>query len=150
MPLGPAKGSEIHIKIGPRALDDGGVHAATGVTPLAHGEFRGAPITLVEVKPETGRQHQIRVHMAEIGHPLLGDKLYGLDEARFLAVVDGERSGSTTPPALALAKLEAELGLGRHALHAVSICFAHPRTGERVEFTAPWPADLAAIMPAPG
>jgi len=147
MPLGPAKNSEIHIKIGPRALDDGGVHAATGVTPLAHGEFRGLPITLIQLRPETGRQHQIRVHMAEIGHPLLGDKLYGLDEARFLAVVDGERSGSSTPPARALAELEAELGLARHALHAASIRFDHPGTRERVEFAAPWPADLAAIMP---
>ncbi len=149
MPLGPAKNSAVHIKIGPRALDDGGVHAVTGVYPIAHGEFRGAPITLVEVRPETGRQHQIRVHMAEVGHPLLGDKLYGLDEAKFIAVVDGERSGSATPPARALAELEAELGLARHALHASSICFTHPTTQERVRFTAPWPADLAQIMPGP-
>ena len=149
MPLGTAKDSAVHIKMGPRALDDGGVAAVTGVVALAHGEFRGAPITLVEVRPETGRQHQIRVHMAEIGHGLLGDKLYGLDEARFLAVVDGERSGSATPPARALAELEAELGLARHALHAESICFAHPATQERVRFAAPWPADLAQIMPAP-
>ena len=150
MPLGPAKDSAIRIKMGPRALDDGGLVAVTEVTPLAHGEFRGAPITLVECRPETGRQHQIRVHLSEIGHPLLGDKLYGLDEARFLAVVDGERAGQSTPPDRALAELEAELGLGRHALHAVSLAFPHPADGQTVRFTAPWPADLAAIMPAPG
>ncbi len=150
MPLGPAKDSLVRIKMGPRALDDGGVVAATQVQALAHGEHRGAPITLVEVRPETGRQHQIRVHMAEIGHPLLGDKLYGLDEARFIAVVDGERDGVSTPPARALAELEAELGLARHALHAVSLEIDHPTAGQRVRFTAPWPADLAAVMPAPG
>lgn len=149
MPLGPAKDSAVRIKIGPRALDDGGVTAVTGVTPLARGEFRGAPITLVECRPETGRQHQIRVHLAEIGHPLLGDKLYGLDEARFLAVVDGERAGENTPPARALAELEAELGLARHALHAASLTLDHPTSGQRVQFTAPWPADLAGIMAAP-
>ena len=149
MSLGPAKDSQVRIKIGPRGLADGGVTAATEVTPLARGEFRGAPITLVECRPETGRQHQIRVHLAEIGHPLLGDKLYGLDEARFLAVVDGERAGHGTPPARALAELEAELGLARHALHAASLTLDHPAHGGRVRFAAPWPADLAQIMPSP-
>ena len=149
MPLGPAKDSAIRIKMGPRALDDGGMVAVTEVVPLARGSFRGAPITLVEARPETGRQHQIRVHLTEIGHPLLGDKLYGLDEARFLAVVDGERDGQSTAPARALAELEAELGLGRHALHAVSLGLLHPGDGRPVRFTAPWPADLAAIMPTP-
>ncbi|MBK9753178.1 MAG: RluA family pseudouridine synthase [Nannocystis sp.] len=149
MALGPALGSAIRIKMGPRAAGDGGVPAVTEVVPLARGSFRGAPITLIEARPETGRQHQIRVHLSEIGHPLLGDKLYGLDESRFLAVVDGERGGHSTPPARALAELEAELGLGRHALHAVSLAFAHPGDGRPVRFTAPWPADLAAIMAAP-
>ena len=128
---------------------DGGVAAVTEVVPLARGSFRGAPITLIEARPETGRQHQIRVHLTAIGHPLLGDKLYGLDESRFLAVVDGERGGESTPPARALAELEAELGLARHALHAVSLAFAHPGDGRPVRYTAPWPADLAAIMAAP-
>jgi 23S rRNA pseudouridine1911/1915/1917 synthase len=113
----------------------------TEVQALAWGEFRGEPITLVEARPETGRQHQIRVHLAEIGHPLLGDKLYGLDEARFLAIVDGGRP---------LAELEAELGMSRHALHAVSLELDHPGDGRRVRFVAPWPAALATIMPAPG
>lgn len=140
MSLGPAEGSAIRIKMGPRRIGDGGVTAATQVRPLAHGEFRGRPITLIEARPETGRQHQIRVHLAELGHPLLGDKLYGVDEAKFLAIVDGGRP---------LAELEAELGLARHALHAVSLELEHPTGGQRVRFTAPWPADLAAILPAP-
>lgn len=140
MSLGPAAGSEIRIKIGPRPREEGGLRAVTEVRALAAGEFRGEPITLVEVRPETGRQHQIRVHLAEIGHPLLGDKLYGLDEARFLEIIDGGRP---------LAELEAQLGMTRHALHAASLELDHPGDGRRVRFVAPWPVDLAAIMPAP-
>jgi 23S rRNA pseudouridine1911/1915/1917 synthase len=137
MPLGPAKGSAIRIKMGPRALDDDGQAAATTVRPLAFGEHRGAAISLVEARPETGRQHQIRVHLAELGYPLLGDKLYGLAEEKFLGIVEGGRP---------LAELEAELGLGRHALHAVSLTLTHPTEGQRRCFTAPWPADLAEIL----
>lgn len=137
MSLGPAKGSAIRIKMGPRDLDDEGLAAATTIRPLAHGEHRGEKITLVEARPETGRQHQIRVHMAEAGHPLLGDKLYGLPEEKFLAVADGERS---------LADLGAELGLSRHALHAASLTLDHPASGERLRFNAPWPAELAEIL----
>ncbi|MBL9107145.1 MAG: RluA family pseudouridine synthase [Myxococcales bacterium] len=140
MSLGPAKGSAIRVKMGPRALDDGGLAARTVVAPLARGEHRGGPITLVEARPETGRQHQIRVHLAEIGHPLLGDKLYGLPEEKFLAVVEGGRP---------LDELGAELGLGRHALHAVSLALDHPEHGRRVAFAAPWPADLAEILAPP-
>ena len=83
------------------------------------------------------------------GHPLLGDKLYGLPEAKFLAIVEREAEGQALPPARALAELEAELGLARHALHAASLAFPHPADGRPVRFTAPWPADLAAIMAAP-
>lgn len=140
MSLGPAVGSAVRIKMGPRTAEAGGLRAVTEVRALARGEFRGEAITLVEARPETGRQHQIRVHLAEIGHPLLGDKLYGLDEARFLAIVEGGRP---------LAELEAQLGMSRHALHAVSLELDHPGDGRRVRFSAPWPADLAAIVPAP-
>ncbi|MBL8974174.1 MAG: RluA family pseudouridine synthase, partial [Myxococcales bacterium] len=149
MPLGPARDSAIRIKMGPREVEDGGLTAVTEVVPLARGTFRGAPITLVECRPETGRQHQIRVHLTQIGHPLLGDKLYGLPEAKFLAIVEREAEGQALPPARALAELEAELGLARHALHAASLAFPHPADGRPVRFTAPWPADLAAIMAAP-
>ena len=137
MSIGPCKGSAIRIKMGPRATDDDGLTAATTVRPLARGVHRGEPITLVEARPETGRQHQIRVHLAEIGHPLIGDKLYGLAEEKFLAIADGSRS---------LADLGAELGLSRHALHAASLTLAHPHGGQRLRFTAPWPAELAAIL----
>lgn len=140
VPLGPALGSAILIKVGRRELDDHGQLAQTLVEGLAHGEFRGAPISLVRCRPRTGRTHQIRVHMAAIGHPLLGDKLYAAAEQDFLDIVENGRP---------VAELEAKLGLWRHALHARSLTLPHPHTGERVVFRAPWPAELAAILPAP-
>lgn len=83
--------------------------------------FRAA--TLLEVRLETGRTHQIRVHMAAIRHPCAGDRLYGAD------------------PVLA-----ARLGLTRQWLHAVRLAFAHPADGRQVEFSSPYPADLAAAL----
>jgi 23S rRNA pseudouridine1911/1915/1917 synthase len=83
--------------------------------------FRAA--SLVAVDLETGRTHQIRVHMAAIRHPCAGDLLYGAD------------------PVLA-----ARLGLTRQWLHAVSLVFAHPADGRRVSFTSPYPPDLAHAL----
>src|SRR5271154_2342238 len=83
--------------------------------------FRAA--SLVSVQLETGRTHQIRVHMAAIRHPCVGDLLYGAD------------------PVLA-----ARLGLTRQWLHAVSLTFAHPADGIEVSFTSPYPPDLAHAL----
>jgi 23S rRNA pseudouridine1911/1915/1917 synthase len=83
--------------------------------------FRAA--SLVSVDLETGRTHQIRVHMAAIRHPCVGDLLYGAD------------------PVLA-----ARLGLTRQWLHAVSLAFAHPADGRWVAFTSPYPPDLAHAL----
>ena len=83
--------------------------------------FRAA--SLVSVDLETGRTHQIRVHMAAIRHPCVGDLLYGAD------------------PVLA-----ARLGLTRQWLHAVSLTFAHPVGGREVSFTSPYPPDLARAL----
>ena len=83
--------------------------------------FRAA--SLVSVDLETGRTHQIRVHMAAIRHPCVGDLLYGAD------------------PVLA-----ARLGLTRQWLHAVSLTFAHPAYGREVSFTSPYPPDLAHAL----
>lgn len=79
--------------------------------------FRAA--SLLDVGLETGRTHQIRVHMAAVRHPCAGDRLYGAD------------------PVLA-----GKLGLSRQWLHAVALSFAHPADGRRVEFASPYPADL--------
>ena len=83
--------------------------------------FRAA--SLIEVVLETGRTHQIRVHMAAIRHPCVGDRLYGAD------------------PVLA-----ARLGLTRQWLHAVRLGFAHPAGGHRVEFTSEYPPDLSRAL----
>lgn len=138
--LGPALHSAIKIKMGPRALDDGGLSARTEVEPLRVGLFRDAPCTLVLARPHTGRQHQIRVHLAAVGHGIVGDKLYGLEEDWFLDVIERGRP---------LEELNAHLGLQRHALHAAAITLPHPADGRRVSFVAPWPAELAAIIDVP-
>ena len=141
MPLGPAARSRIRIKMGPLPTTEGGLAASTEVEPLTRGSFLGDPITLVRCRPHTGRQHQIRVHLSAVGHPVLGDKLYGIDEERFLEVTEGGRP---------MAELEADLGLERHALHAEQLELPHPITGAWSVFTAPWPERLASILPGPG
>jgi 23S rRNA pseudouridine1911/1915/1917 synthase len=93
---------------------------------------RFAGITFVEVAPKTGRTHQIRVHMASLGHPLLGDPLY--TKKKRLALIED--------PVLRRG-IEA---LGRQALHASSITFRHPSTGRIMEFTAPLAADIENVL----
>jgi len=83
--------------------------------------FRAASLT--EIKLETGRTHQIRVHMAAVRHPCVGDRLYGAD------------------PVLA-----ARLGIARQWLHAVRLGFAHPADGRWMEFISDYPADLSASL----
>jgi 23S rRNA pseudouridine1911/1915/1917 synthase len=80
--------------------------------------WRGADTTIVGVRPETGRTHQIRVHLASIGHPCVGDALYG--------------------------RPEAAPRIGRQGLHACALEVEHPRTGMRLQFCAPIADDLAA------
>jgi 23S rRNA pseudouridine1911/1915/1917 synthase len=100
-----------------------GREARTRVLPREHGKGW----TLVECALETGRTHQIRVHLASIGHPLLGDPVYG---ARAL------------PPALA-ARVD---GFRRQALHAWRLALEHPRTGEPMAWGSPLPADFEALL----
>jgi len=82
---------------------------------------------LVECRLETGRTHQVRVHMASIGHPLLGDPVYG-------------RSGKTH------SKLLKELGFHRQALHAAELGFTHPVTKHRLSFSSPMPPDMQELI----
>jgi 23S rRNA pseudouridine1911/1915/1917 synthase len=82
---------------------------------------------LVECRLETGRTHQVRVHMASIGHPLVGDPVYG-------------RSGKTH------GKLLKELGFQRQALHAAELGFSHPVTKRRLSFTSPMPPDMQELI----
>ena len=97
---------------------------------------RGRGVTLVEVRPETGRQHQIRVHLSHVGLPILGDKLYLGGEAFFLEAVR---------PDFPQDVLVGEVGHHRQALHACSARFCHPDSGEALTLRAPLAEDLQAL-----
>jgi 23S rRNA pseudouridine1911/1915/1917 synthase len=99
-------------------------HAVTRVTWSR--DLKG--VTLIRVAIATGRTHQIRVHLSAIGHPIVGDALYGGVHRR------------VPHPLRAVTKLT------RPFLHAERLAFVHPRTGERLEFTAPLPSDLEAVV----
>ncbi len=88
--------------------------------------------TLLEIFPRTGRTHQIRVHLSSIGHPVLGDPLYGRKG----------RPGAIHDPILR----ECVKRINRQALHALRLEFTHPRTEERVQFAAPIPEDMKEAL----
>ena len=96
-------------------------------------EERLGPASLVACRLETGRTHQIRVHLAHIGHPLLGDSVYGA----------GFKTKASRLSAAARAALDA---LGRQALHAAILGFDHPITGEPLAFESPLPEDLDNLV----
>ena len=83
-------------------------------------------IALLACEPRSGRTHQIRVHLASIGHTVVGDRMYR--QRRALMLPDG------APP------------MDRHALHAQRIAFRHPATGESVRFEAPLPGDMQGLV----
>jgi 23S rRNA pseudouridine1911/1915/1917 synthase len=96
----------------------------------------GTPLAaLLDCRLETGRTHQIRVHLAAIGHPLIGDRTYG---AGFLT-----KAATLTEPAKSIAA-----ALPRQALHAYLLAFEHPESGEAMRFESPLPADMAKLAGA--
>lgn len=115
-------------------FDGQGRHAVTRARVL---ESYGQPptLSLVECRLETGRTHQIRVHMAHAGHGLLGDPVYG----------GRRRAAARALPAEVLAQVE---GFDRQALHAAVLGFAHPVSGEMMRFESPLPADMEALVAA--
>ena len=119
-----------------------GAHARRAVTAWRTLETfpAGAPgpkagASFVEIELHTGRTHQIRVHLAEAGYPLLADAAYG-----------GTRREARLPPASPVRR--AAEAIGRQSLHAARLAFDHPRTGKRMRFEAPLPADFRRALAA--
>jgi len=100
--------------------------AKAGAKPVA---------SLLRLVLETGRTHQVRVHLAYIGHPLLGDGTYGA----------GHKASAHRLEPKAQAGLAA---LGRQALHAAELAFVHPVSGKRLQFESPLPEDMADLVEA--
>lgn len=123
-PVGKAQDSAVLVR---RGIAPDGQPALTRFIPISNDGRR----TFARIIPETGRQHQIRVHAASIGHPVSADKIYGPDESLYI-----EFAGHGWTPRLAAA-----LPYRRHALHAAEIEFRLP--GRTVYAAAPWPPDLA-------
>ena len=110
LPIGRKEGSAVE-----RCITSAGQEAHSTYRILEHtGQF-----SLVELTPHTGRTHQLRVHMAAIGHPLVGDWLYGTEDRDLIS---------------------------RPALHAEFLSVQHPVTGELIELTAPLPADMKRVL----
>lgn len=114
-----------------------GASAREAITHYEIIETFGTPpvASLLECRLETGRTHQIRVHMAHIGHPLLGDRVYG----------SGFRTSVKKLSDTARKALES---LDRQALHATTLGFEHPRSGRAMTFDSPPPADVSALLQA--
>lgn len=110
LPIGRRAGSAVE-----RCIDPEGQAARSSYRTLE----RAGDFSLVELTPHTGRTHQLRVHMAAIGHPLAGDWLYGMEDHDLIP---------------------------RPALHAAFLSVQHPVTGEFLDFTAPLPADMKHLL----
>jgi 23S rRNA pseudouridine1911/1915/1917 synthase len=126
--LGPDENAEFYSRR--KVVAEGGETAETEFIPLA----QGGGFTLARIHPKTGRRHQIRVHAASLGFPLLGDKLYGPDPT---LMMDFIREGFSP-------EILARLPLDRHALHCSRVEF-QTELGIEV-FSAPLPPDLAEFI----
>ena len=116
-----------------------GKEAITEVEVVSrHVDAQGAAFSVIRARPRTGRQHQIRAHLGHAGLPLVGDKIYGPDEAIFDRFSRRELTDAD----------RARLRLDRHALHAWRLALPHPVTGARVAFEAPLPDDLRRLWDA--
>jgi len=112
-----------------------GKEAATNFTVL---ENYNDALALVECRLETGRTHQIRVHMQHLGFPLAGDELYGVQSNKAKSIL---RKGGYEDDVI-----DAVMAFPRQALHAAEISFIHPKTEEEMHFTSPLPNDLSDLL----
>ncbi len=129
---GEKRPSAIWLK---RTIHAEGAPARTQFETMCRFERDGARFALVRAVPETGRLHQIRVHLASTGHPVIGDKIYGPDERCYLEFIET----GWTP------KLARSLLLDRHALHAWRLTF-DAKPGQPLTVEAPLPDDLATFQ----
>jgi len=142
VPMSKCRHSEIKLKMNVVELDQTGepMFIPKSEVMLARTHFevveRIPGYTIVKCRPHTGRQHQIRVHLWHIGHPIAGDKLYGPDDALFLRSMQE----------IVEMPVGHGLYLSRHALHAYRLAFKHPFTGERMLFESPFPPELQHIV----
>lgn len=126
-PLGLIRTQRLDLRMGQGALACTTHVRALGALEHARGALRD-----LRVEIETGRQHQIRVHLYLYGTPIAGDKLYGKTDDFFIAICDRPEDP----------ELLAELTFPRHALHAWRMSFPHPTSGDPVTFEAPLPPAL--------
>lgn len=112
--------------------DDGTSDGKLAITHYRVLQYHSTGLSLVELRLETGRTHQIRVHLSESQHPIAGDDTYG---------------GKTRANGLKAVHLRKTISeMNRFALHAAELGFTHPTTKERIIFKAPWPQDLMMLV----
>lgn len=128
-PIGVTRDSVVYTK---RVVDPAGKPSVTAFAV----ERRLPGFTVVRLTPHTGRAHQLRVHMAALDHPIVGDKVYGPDETLYLQFIERGVTG----------QMLEKLLLPRHALHAGRVAFRHPSGGRRCEFHAELPEDLREFI----
>ena len=132
-PIGRDPSSEVRIK---QAILADGQPAVTEWKLVQSSQDGTQPFSLLEVRPQTGRLHQIRVHLSSIGHPIVGDKLYGPDPRLYLEFV----RGGWTPA------LQKHLLVSRQMLHAAALLIMHDDRTEALEWRAPLPPDMREFL----